>query len=228
LLIVSILALFEAPCSEPLNLYQSIMDITLLKTKLPAAVYAQLPGTIQTFGINTSLKLSHFLSQCAHESINFTAVTENLNYSAAALLKTFPTHFTAEQAQTYQRKPEMIANRAYANRNGNGNEASGDGWRFRGRGFIQLTGRINYVAFAKFMNVPAVVTTPDIVANTYAMQSAAYFFKVHNIFAMAELGATDEVVKQVTKIVNGGYNGLDDRTRLFHVYHKILVPGALV
>ena len=201
------------------------MDITLLQPKLPLAVFAELPASIQNFAIDDELMLAHFLSQCAYESENFTAVIENLNYSAQALLATFPRHFNADQASTYARHPEMIANRAYASRLGNGDEASGDGWKYRGRGYIQLTGKVNYQAFAHSINVPAIVDNPDLVATTYPLSSAGFFFKDRNLFAIAEEGPTDAIVKQITTIINGGLSGLAERTSLFHIYYNLLTAA---
>jgi putative chitinase len=170
------------------------------------------------------LVLAHFLSQCAVESINFTAMRENLNYSAAALLKTFPTHFIAAEANAYARQPERIANRAYANRIGNGNEASGDGWKYRGRGYIQLTGKANYQDFSHFMTLPEIVTNPDLVATDFPLTSAGYFFNSRHIVAIAKKGATDAVVEEVSKAINGGLNGIADRKAQFHIYNQLLSP----
>ena len=199
------------------------MNITPLGAALPTNVYSQLPDFMQKFEVDNELKLAHFLSQCAHESQNFKAVYENLNYSAKALLNTFPTHFTPTQAATYERKPEMIANRAYANRLGNGDETSGDGWKYRGRGYIQLTGKVNYTAFSRFLAIPEIIINPGLVATIYPLDSAGFFFWNNKVFTIAEAGATDEVVKKVTYKVNGGYNGLKQRTALFHKYYNLLV-----
>lgn len=198
------------------------MNFTPLQQKLPAAVLAELPATILQFKLNDPLVLAHFLSQCAVESNNFTAVREALNYSAPALLRTFRTHFTPALAVAYARQPEKIANRAYANRMGNGNEASGDGWKYRGRGFMQLTGKANYKDFGRFMALADIVTNPDLVATTYPLTSAAYFFNAHKIFDFAKKGATDAVVEEVSEIINGGLNGIAERKRQFHDFYQLI------
>ena len=197
------------------------MDITVLNSALPANVYAGLSGVMAKYTIDDVLKLAHFLGQCDYESEHFTAVRENLNYSANALLATFPTHFDSTSAAAYARQPEKIANHVYANRMGNGNEASGDGWNFRGRGYIQLTGKVNYKAFSNFMGVDT-VSSPELVATDYPMASAAFFFHANNLFAVCDRGATNDVVTAVTKIINGGTNGLQDRIKTVNKYYNLL------
>jgi len=197
------------------------MDITILKGQIPDSVYTQLPDTNTKFAIDDVLKLAHFLSQCDHESIHFSAVRENLNYSAQALLKTWPKHFDAQAANEYARQPEKIGNRAYANRMGNGDEASGDGYKFRGRGYIQLSGKVNYKAFGDNIGKD-LLANPDLVATDYALASAAYYFKSRDLFAVCEKGATVANVTAVTKIINGGTNGLADRIKLFNKYYDLL------
>ena len=129
------------------------MDINKLKGHVPDAVIAQIPSVMSTFKIDTALRLSHFLAQCGHESAGFKAIQENLNYGAKGLLGIFKKYFPTEaKALQYERKPEKIANLVYGSRMGNGDEASGDGYKFRGRGYIQLTGKNNYVAFGKAIN----------------------------------------------------------------------------
>ena len=141
---------------------------------LPANVISELPSVIQKFNITNPLRLSHFLSQCAHESGNFKFLRENLNYSADGLLKVFPKYFKDKAtAEAYARKPEKIANRVYASRMGNGDEASGDGFKFAGKGFIQLTGRSNYTEFSKFIGEDC-VANPELVATKYPLSSAAF------------------------------------------------------
>ena len=201
------------------------MDITPLKDNLPNNVYAQLPGTNAEFGIDDELKLAHFLGQCAYESIQFTAVRENLNYSAEALLRVFPKYFDNDSATEYAYQPEKIANRAYANRIGNGDEASGDGYNYRGRGYIQLTGKDNYQRFGDSVGQDA-VTNPDLVATSYPLLSAAYFFRSRNIFAVCEQGATVATVTAVTRLVNTGIIGLADRVKSFNKYYVLLTSPA--
>lgn len=189
-----------------------------LRGKIPDFVHAQLTPAVLD-GL-TPLRLAHFLAQCDHESAGFKRTIENLNYSAAGLLKTFSRHFQGV-AEQYARQPEKIANRAYANRMGNGTEASGDGWKFRGRGYIQLTGRDNYNRAGISLGVDF-ISNPDLAAQAYPLSTALWFFKVNNIWEICDRGATEQTVKEVTRRVNGGTIGLDDRIKLFFKYWKIL------
>jgi putative chitinase len=195
------------------------MDLTRLQGLIPAGVIEQIPEVITRFQINTPVRLAHFLAQCGHESGGFVHVRENLNYSAQALVRVFPRHFNTATANEYQRNSERIANRAYASRMGNGNEASGDGWRFRGRGYIQLTGRNNYAAFDAF--VPeSILTEPDLVATKYPLLSAAWFWHTNKLNAIADTGT----LEAVTRSVNGGTNGLEDRRQRFNRLIAALRP----
>jgi putative chitinase len=176
------------------------------------------PGTYKAardFFKLTNNQAAHFFGQCAHESGNFKAFQENLNYSADGLNKIFPKYFVkaGRNAAPYARKPEKIANVVYSGRMGNGNEASGDGWKFRGRGPIQLTGKSNYTLFAQDIGRPDVLTNPDIVATELAFESALWFFRKNGLLAIADKGVTDAVITQITKRVNGGTHGLDDRLK---------------
>ena len=160
-----------------------------------------------------SQRLTMWLAQIAHESGKFTQLEENLNYSTEGLLKTFPKYFNQEQATQYARKPRMIASRVYANRYGNGDEQSADGWFYRGRGLIQITFKDNYRAFAdsigmdfEILNKPNLLATPQ-----YAVESAGWFFKAHGCNELADAGD----FKGVTKRINGGLNGLADRQALW-------------
>jgi putative chitinase len=189
---------------------------------LPVNILNEIALITQKFQLNTPLRLSHFLAQCAHESGNFKLVNENLNYSADGLLKIFPKYFKDRAtAESYARKPEKIANRVYASRMGNGDEASGDGYRFRGRGYIQLTGRDNYKAFSDFIKEDC-VANPDLVATKYPLSSAAFFFEKNGLWNVCDKGATPEVVTAVTKRVNGGTHGLDDRLSKFNVFKSTM------
>ena len=162
----------------------------------------------------TNGQAAHFFGQCAHESGNFKVFSENLNYSAEGLSTIFKKYFpTVAAATPYARKPEKIAGKVYANRMGNGAEASGDGWKFRGRGPIQLTGKENYTAFAASVQRPDVLTNPDLLLGELAFESALWFFKKNNLFAIADKGVTDVTITQITKRVNGGTHGLDDRLK---------------
>jgi putative chitinase len=192
-----------------------------LKGHVPDSVLAQIPETAAKFGITNNLRLAHFLAQCGHESGGFKAVSENLNYSAKGLLGTFPKYFNAATAAQYERKPEAIASRVYANRMGNGDEASKEGWKFRGRGYIQLTGKSNYTAFAKFAGEDT-VANPDLVATKYPLASAAFFFNSNGLWAICDRGADDATVTSVTKRVNGGTIGLADRIKHFREYYNAL------
>lgn len=163
----------------------------------------------------TNNQAAHFFGQCAHESGGFKVFSENLNYSADGLNKIFPKYFikAGRNAAGYARKPEKIANVVYAGRMGNGPESSGDGWRYRGRGPIQLTGKDNYTAFAKDIGRPDVMTNPDLVVGELAFESALWFFRKNGLLAIADKGVTDAVITQITKRVNGGTHGLDDRLK---------------
>lgn len=198
------------------------MNLDKLKGHVPDAVIAQLPDTIAKFELNTPLRLAHFLAQAGHESGGFKAVNENLNYGAKGLLGIFKKYFpTEEKAKLYERKPEKIANLVYGGRMGNGPEASGEGFKFRGRGYIQLTGKDNYKAFDAV--VPEnLLESPDLVATKYPLLSAAWFFHKNGLHKIADKGATDAVVTEVTKRVNGGTIGLADRIKHFKEYHALL------
>jgi putative chitinase len=197
------------------------MNVDKLKGHIPDTVIAQIPGVVEKFEINTPLRLAHFLAQCGHESGGFKAVSENLNYGAAGLQSIFKKYFTAESAKEFERKPERIANIVYANRMGNGNQASGEGYKFRGRGYIQLTGKDNYSAFDKTVE-DDILASPDLVATKYPLLSAAWFFHKNGLHKIADEGATDAVVTKVTKRVNGGTIGLPDRIKHFNEYNNLL------
>ena len=198
------------------------MNLAKLKGHVPDSVIAQIPFIQSNYKVNTLLRLSHFLAQCGHESANFRAVKENLNYSAEGLNKTFKKYFpTLESAKDYARQPERIASKVYANRMGNGNEASKDGFKYLGRGFIQLTGKGNYLEFDK--SVPEdIMVNPELVANKYPLASAAWFWNKNGLNEIADKGATDAVVKSITKRVNGGTIGLADRIQHFNEFYSLL------
>lgn len=166
------------------------------------------------------LKLSpiravHFFAQTAHETGNFSTFSENLNYSADGLIKIFPKYFPANAlALGYARKPEQIANRVYANRMGNGDEKSGDGYKYRGRGAVQLTGKDNYKAFSDYIKKPEIMDTPSLVAEDYSFDSAIYFFDKNKLWDIADKGFSEDTIKLLSKRINGGYNGLEDRLKL--------------
>jgi putative chitinase len=197
------------------------MDLNKLKGHIPEAVIAQIPEVMTKFGINTSLRLAHFLSQCGHESGGFKLTTENLNYSADGLKKIFPKYFPGTLNESYARKPEAIASKVYANRIGNGAEATKDGWKFRGRGYIQLTGKANYAEFDKVVE-ENILAQPDLVSTKYPLLSAAWFWSKNGLNALADKGADDAAVTGVTKRVNGGTIGLPDRIKHFKEYYALL------
>jgi len=198
------------------------LKLEKLKGHIPDDVIAQIPDTAKRFEINTPLRLAHFLAQCGHESGGFKATQENLNYSASGLKGIFSKYFKeAGLAESYQRNPQKIASRVYGGRMGNGPESTGEGYKFRGRGYIQLTGKDNYTAFGKAINEDMTVN-PDKVATHYALLSAAWFFSKNGLHKMADGGATDAVVTQITKRVNGGTIGLPDRIKHFKEYYHLL------
>jgi putative chitinase len=193
-----------------------------LKGHIPDAVIAMIPAVAQKFQIDSALRLAHFLAQCGHESGGFRLTKENLNYSAKGLNGIFKKYFpTLESALPYERKPEKIANKVYGGRMGNGPEASGDGAKFCGRGYIQLTGKDNYTAFGKSIGED-VCANPQVVAEKYALLSAAWFFNKNGLHKMADGGASDAVVTSITKRVNGGTIGLPDRIKHFKEYYNLL------
>jgi putative chitinase len=202
------------PSGGPLNLEK-------LKGHIPDAVIAQIPETAAKFNITNNLRLAHFLSQCGHESGGFKAVSENLNYSADGLKKIFGKYFPGNLNESYARQPEKIAARVYASRMGNGDEASKEGFKFRGRGFIQLTGKANYTNFTKFIGEDC-ISNPDLVATKYPLASAAFFFDSNKLWSICDKGADDATVTAVTKRVNGGILGLQDRIKHFKEYYKLL------
>jgi putative chitinase len=198
------------------------LKLEKLKGHIPDTVIAQIPDTAAKFQINTPLRLAHFLAQCGHESGGFRLTKENLNYSAKGLNGTFKKYFPTEaSAKPYERQPAKIANKVYGNRMGNGPESSGEGAKFCGRGYIQLTGKENYTAFGKSINED-ILSNPDRVASDYALLSAAWFFSKNGLHKMADEGSSDTVVTKITKRVNGGTIGLADRIKHFKEYYSLL------
>src|SRR2546422_7394883 len=177
------------------------------------AKYADaLDDALALYEINTPPRIAAFIAQVAHESADFQQSEENLNYSWQALRQTWPSRFPTDDFDIgYHRQRERIANHAYANRNGNSDEASGDGWRFRGRGLIQVTGRANYLTYSKAIAEPAVMTSPEqLVLPPHAAFSACWFWHEHGLNALADIG--DEAsFNQITLRINGGWNGKEDR-----------------
>ena len=198
------------------------LNLNGLTGKLPTAVIAQIPDTAAEFGITTNLRLAHFLAQCALESTGFTATVENLNYRAARLMQIFPKYFRGVDPAAYANNPAKIANRVYANRMGNGDEASGDGFKFRGRGYIQLTGKNNYTSFSTFVGEDC-VANPDLVATKYPLASAAFYFNSNNIWAICDRGADDATVTRVSAAVNGSPpHAVPERLQNFKTFMRAL------
>jgi putative chitinase len=171
----------------------------------------------------TPVRAAHFFAQTAHETGGFKAFSENLNYSAQGLQGIFGKYFPGNLEESYARQPEKIANRVYASRMGNGDEASGDGWKYRGRGALQLTGKSNYKAFADYLKKPEIMDTPDLVATTYAFESAMFFFDRNKLWSICDQGVTDAAILALTKRINGGTHGLADRnakTKKYYEYVK--------
>jgi len=192
-----------------------------LKGHVPDAVIAQIPETAKKFNITNPLRLAHFLAQCGHESGGFKAVSENLNYSADGLKKIFGKYFPGNLNESYAKQPEKIASRVYGGRMGNGDESTGEGFKFRGRGYIQLTGKQNYTNFAKFIGEDT-VSNPDLVATKYPLASAAFFFDSNKLWSICDKGSDVATVTAVTKRVNGGTIGLPDRIKHFNEYYNLL------
>lgn len=195
------------------------LNLEKLKGHIPDSVIAQIPETATKFKIDTALKLAHFLAQCGHESGGFKVVNENLNYSADGLKKIFPKYFPGNLSESYARNPEKIAAKVYGGRMGNGVEETKEGWKFRGRGYIQLTGKDNYTAFGKAINED-IVNNPDLVSTKYPLLSAAWFFSKNCLNKCVD--ASDATVTSVTKCVNGGVIGLPDRLKHFKEYYNLL------
>lgn len=195
------------------------MSLKTLQSKVgvkPDGVFGKdtLKACMKHYGL-TPDSASHFFAQCAHESGNFVLFRENLNYSADGLLRIFPKYFDLIKARQYARQPERIANRVYANRMGNGDEASGDGWRYRGRGAIQLTGKNNYRDFADWIGK---TIDPDQVADEYAFESAQYYFDRNKLWKYCDQ-VTNTNIALLTRAINGGTHGIEDRKAKTHKYY---------
>ena len=181
------------------------------------------PGTMKKameFYKFTPVRAAHFFAQTAHETGGFKLFTENLNYSADGLQKIFGKYFPGTLEESYSRNPEKIANRVYASRMGNGDEKSGDGWKFRGRGALQLTGKDNYKAFSDYLKKPEIMTNPDLVATTYSFESAMFFFDKNKLWSICDQGVNDASILSLTKRINGGTHGLADRSEKTKKYFE--------
>lgn len=198
-----------------------VLKVDKLKARVPDLIINQIPLCASKFHINTPLRLAHFLAQCSHESAGFKVTQENLNYSADGLKKTFPKYFPDNLAGSYARQPQKIAARIYGGRMGNGDEASKEGYKYRGRGYIQLTGKDNYRAFDKTVD-DDILNNPDLVSDKYPLLSAAWFWSSRSINKLADKGSSDKVVTSVTKKINGGTIGLADRITRFKKFYALL------
>ncbi len=191
------------------------MSLKALQTKLGLTADGAFgPGTMKAamkFYNLTPERAAHFFAQTGHETGDFKVYSENLNYSAQGLQGIFGKYFPGNLEESYARQPEKIANRVYASRMGNGDEKSGDGWKFRGRGAIQLTGKDNYTQFSKHINKPEILTNPDLVATDYSFESALFFFDKNKLWSICDQGVNEAAILALTKRVNGGTHGLEDR-----------------
>lgn len=199
-----------------------MINYSVLKGVIPNNVMHELLDVTTEYRLNSPLRLAHFLAQCAHESAKFSVVEEKLSYTADRLLVVFKKYFpNREFANQYANNPKKLASYVYANRLGNGGEETEDGWRFRGRGYIQLTGRDNYANFDKTVS-DNIILNPDLVAIKYPLTSAAWFWRLKKLNEIADLGASDNEVSLITKKVNGGYIGLAERIKLFNQFYKLI------
>jgi len=181
------------------------------------------PGTMKKameFYKLTPVRAAHFFAQTAHETGDYKLFAENLNYSTQGLQNIFKKYFPGNLGELYARNPEKIANRVYASRMGNGDEKSGDGWKYRGRGALQLTGKDNYATFAKYLQKPEIMTTPDLVATVYSFESAMFFFDKNKLWSICDKGVNDTSILTLTKRINGGTHGLADRSEKTKKYYE--------
>jgi putative chitinase len=197
------------------------LKLDKLKGHVPQNVIDEIGLIAEKFNLNTNLRLAHFLAQCSHESGNFKILTENLNYSKDGLMRIFGGYFAGNLAESYAHQPEKIASRVYGSRMGNGDETTKEGWKYRGAGYIQLTGKDNYRKFGEFIGVD-LVSNPELVATKYPLTSAAYFFNSNNLWIICDEGSTDDIVTKVTRRVNGGTNGLSHRLQEFKKFISLL------
>lgn len=195
-----------------------MVKLAKLKGHVPEAILDELSKHAE---IHTDERIAHFLGQCDHESGGFKRTTENMNYSASRLKQVFRKYFPGDLASEYANNPAKIGSRVYADRMGNGNEASGEGYKFRGRGYIQLTGKNNYREFGEAYKAD-VLEHPELVSSEYALTSAVFFFNKANVWRAADKGVDQRDIKAVTRIINGGTNGLNDRVALTNQYYQLL------
>jgi putative chitinase len=200
------------------------MSLKSLQEKIGVAADGAFgPGTMKKameFYKLTPVRAAHFFAQTAHETGGFKAFAENLNYSKEGLIGIFKKYFPGNLNELYARNPEKIANRVYGSRMGNGDEKSGDGYKFRGRGALQLTGKDNYKAFSDYLNKPEIMTNPDLVATTYSFESAMFFFDKNKLWSICDQGVNDASILALTKRINGGTHGLADRSEKTKKYYE--------
>ena len=200
------------------------MSLKSLQAKIGVAADGAFgPGTMKKameFYKLTPVRAAHFFAQTAHETGGYKLFSENLNYSAQGLQGIFGKYFPGNLEESYARNPEKIANRVYASRMGNGDEKSGDGWKYRGRGALQLTGKDNYAAFAKYLQKPEIMTNPDLVATEYSFESAMFFFDKNKLWEICDKGINDAAILALTKRINGGTHGLADRNEKTKKYYE--------
>ena len=202
------------------------MSVKALQTKIGVTADGAFgPNTMKAamkFFELTPFRTAHFFGQTSHETAEFRIFSENLNYSASGLKKIFGKYFRDVAAEDYARKPEKIASRVYGNRMGNGDENSKDGWKYRGRGALQLTGKNNYTAFAEYLDKPEILDNPDLVVDEYAFESAMFFFDKNKLWGICDKGIDSATILKLTKRINGGTNGLDHREDLTLKYYSLL------
>jgi putative chitinase len=216
--------MFPQPVIESVNTItpsNSPFKLEKLKGHVPDSVISQIPDTAKKFNITTPLRLAHFLAQCGHESRGFKVFRENLNYSADGLKKIFPKYFPGNLSESYAGNPEKIASKVYGGRMGNGDESTKEGFKFRGRGALQSTGKENYKRLGDFLGVD-LISNPDLVATKYPLDSAAFFFESNKLWTICDKGSDDATVTSVTKRVNGGTIGLPDRIKHFKEFFALL------
>lgn len=197
------------------------INIDRLEDVIPQNMFLELKENMNKFNVTTNLRLSHFLAQSAHESGNFKILVENLNYSAGGLKRVFGGYFPGDLANQYEHHPERIGSRVYANRMGNDDESTKDGYKFRGRSVIQLTGKQNYSDFSKFIGEDC-ISNPDLVSSKYALTAGLFFFNKNKLWDICDRGYDEVTIKAVTKRVNGGFTGLESRIQLFNKFWNIL------
>ena len=199
------------------------MSVKLLQEKIGVTADGAFgPGTLKAAMAYYKMsheRAAHFFAQTAHETGEYKLFSENLNYSKDGLMRVFSKYFPGNLAESYAKQPGKITNRVYGNRMGNGDETSGDGWKYRGRGALQLTGKSNYQAFAHYLKKPEIMTNPDLVATQYAFESAMFFFDNNKLWSICDLGINDNSITTLTRRINGGTLGLDHRKSLTNKYY---------